>query len=320
MKDKVPGNNPLVSIVVTTYNSAKYVLETLESCKNQTYENIELVITDDASDDQTVKICEEWLSKNKERFSGVKIVRAETNSGISPNLNRGVHAAKGEWVKTVAGDDILLPNCVADYIDFIHETDDDAKLLASRVISFRVDEHGNRIETRDSPNDVVFNRSLTPRDQYELTLRTVSVSVISIFFLRSSFLEIGGCDERFPMYEDKPLLINYLRSGTKYYYLNKFTFMRRMHSESITGKSGLIVSSWKINSFYPVHFEYVYNDLKLFEKAAFRYEYYVHLLLFRLKFKKNITYHNIFSKLLRVPSVLLEKLSKKLIINKVKKG
>ena len=58
----------LVSIITPTYNSAKYVLETLESIKSQTYHNIELIISDDASQDNTVDICELWLKENKERF------------------------------------------------------------------------------------------------------------------------------------------------------------------------------------------------------------------------------------------------------------
>ena len=59
---------PLVSIIVITYNSAKYVLETLESAKNQTYQNIELIISDDCSIDNTVDICTRWLNENKDEI------------------------------------------------------------------------------------------------------------------------------------------------------------------------------------------------------------------------------------------------------------
>ena len=61
------NNNPLVSIIVITYNSAKFVLETLESAKAQTYQNIELIISDDGSTDNTVQICREWLKNNEEQ-------------------------------------------------------------------------------------------------------------------------------------------------------------------------------------------------------------------------------------------------------------
>ena len=57
-------DNPLVSVVVITYKSANTILETLESFKQQTYKNIELIVSDDCSPDHTVEVVEEWI-KNK---------------------------------------------------------------------------------------------------------------------------------------------------------------------------------------------------------------------------------------------------------------
>ena len=59
---------PLVSILVVTYNSSEYIIETLNSCYSQEYKNIELIISDDKSSDNTVEICEEWLTLNASRF------------------------------------------------------------------------------------------------------------------------------------------------------------------------------------------------------------------------------------------------------------
>jgi alpha-1,3-rhamnosyltransferase len=58
---KVKNQKPLVSVVIITYNSSKYVLETLESAKAQTYQNIELIVSDDCSTDDTVEKCREWI-------------------------------------------------------------------------------------------------------------------------------------------------------------------------------------------------------------------------------------------------------------------
>ena len=76
---------PLVSINITTYNSSKFIIETLESAKMQTYQNIELIVSDDSSVDNTVELCKKWIEKNKERFVRCKVITVEKNTGIAAN-------------------------------------------------------------------------------------------------------------------------------------------------------------------------------------------------------------------------------------------
>ena len=80
--------NPLVSLGITTYNSANTIVETLQSAYQQTYDNIELVISDDYSTDDTVSICKKWLKENGHRFVNTRIVTAPVNTGTSSNCNR----------------------------------------------------------------------------------------------------------------------------------------------------------------------------------------------------------------------------------------
>jgi len=77
--------NPLVSIIVITYNSSEYVIETLESAKAQTYQNIELIVSDDCSTDETLEICRDWMKKNQDRFVRSELITTEKNTGISGN-------------------------------------------------------------------------------------------------------------------------------------------------------------------------------------------------------------------------------------------
>ena len=65
--------NPLVSVIIITYNSAKYVSDALESVKSQSYDKIELIVADDGSKDETAKICEDWLIANDSRFAKAKL-------------------------------------------------------------------------------------------------------------------------------------------------------------------------------------------------------------------------------------------------------
>ena len=92
---------PLASIVVVTFNSAAYVLETLESAKHQTYRNIELIISDDSSIDNTIGICKKWLLNNKNRFVRTKLITVEKNTGVAANCNRGIANSTSDWIKLV---------------------------------------------------------------------------------------------------------------------------------------------------------------------------------------------------------------------------
>ncbi|UBB88545.1 glycosyltransferase family 2 protein [Candidatus Kaistella beijingensis] len=91
-------------------------METLESAKAQTYQNIELIISDDGSQDDTVEVCQNWLAENKERFVYSQIITVEKNTGIPANCNRGVKASKGEWIKLIAGDDAFTEDAFSNFV------------------------------------------------------------------------------------------------------------------------------------------------------------------------------------------------------------
>lgn len=73
----------LVSVVVLSYRSAETIVETLESIKNQTYPNIELIITDDASPDNTVQVVQQWIAKNEGALAAIKLVTSDKNTRAS---------------------------------------------------------------------------------------------------------------------------------------------------------------------------------------------------------------------------------------------
>ena len=126
---------PLVTIAVITYNSAKYVLETLESIKAQTYQNIELVISDDNSKDDTVHLCSHWINENKSRFFKTKLLTVDKNTGVTGNCNRALFEAEGEWMKDHAADDILLPDAIEKFVLFLDKTPE-AKAVFGQIKTF----------------------------------------------------------------------------------------------------------------------------------------------------------------------------------------
>ena len=115
---------PLVSVPVITYNSSETVIETLDSIYNQTYPNLELIISDDCSTDNTVALCEEWIAQHAERFVRTEMLTVEKNTGPTANGDRGGRACRGEWIKGIAGDDLLAEDCVTEFVNYVQSHPD----------------------------------------------------------------------------------------------------------------------------------------------------------------------------------------------------
>ncbi|MGI8584350.1 MAG: glycosyltransferase family 2 protein [Chitinophagaceae bacterium] len=96
-------NKPLVSVLMTAYNSEKYIVEAIESVLASTYTNFELIIVDDVSKDQTLEIAQGHIKKD----SRVKVYVNEQNLGDYPNRNKAASYAQGKYLKYVDADDML---------------------------------------------------------------------------------------------------------------------------------------------------------------------------------------------------------------------
>lgn len=225
---------PLVSVAVITYNSSKTVVETLDSIYNQTYPNLELIISDDCSPDDTVEICREWIETHKERFVRTLLLTFEKNTGVSANMNRGADACQGEWVKDIAGDDILLPDCIDTYVDYVREHPE-AVCVFSKVELFGGDEKTrNRIEERYSKEEAFFKMSIDEQYDY-LTLVGNHIPAATSFYNRLKVMALGlRNDERIEFIEDRPKWINYLKEGVRFDFVNKVTARYRMSDNSLS--------------------------------------------------------------------------------------
>jgi len=100
--------NPLISIIIPTYNRAQYISDSLDSVLNQTYPNWECIIVDDRSSDETLKIVTDYCDKDFRFISFVKPLGLEQRASISRNI--GLKMAKGEYIQFLDSDDILANN------------------------------------------------------------------------------------------------------------------------------------------------------------------------------------------------------------------
>ena len=97
-------NNPLVTIATSMYNVEEYVVQNIESLLAQTYKNLEIIIVDDGSTDQSPEICDEW----KKRDSRIQVVHS-SNGGAGKARNTALDMATGDYVTFVDSDDYIAP-------------------------------------------------------------------------------------------------------------------------------------------------------------------------------------------------------------------
>ena len=113
----------LISVIIPSFNHEKYIPYTINSIINQTYKNLELIIIDDNSTDNTKNVVLSLESECKKRFINFKFIQKEKNSGINNSLNLGIDLAKGKFVYIIASDDIAKPDAVDTLYNFIKEKD-----------------------------------------------------------------------------------------------------------------------------------------------------------------------------------------------------
>jgi alpha-1,3-rhamnosyltransferase len=266
---------PLVSITVITYNSSEYVLETLESIKEQTYQNIELIVSDDASTDNTVELCTDWIETNKERFVRTEILTVSQNTGISANCNRAVRACNGEWYKGIAGDDALFPDAIEKVIDFLALNPHISVLETNSIYYYDQFEEKNRVE-HWTPPLWFFCEKITAQEQFRELLINGFLHAPSMFYKIDLFDKVGLFDERFKFIEDRPFWIKITKAGYKIYRFDVLTVKYRLHSKSVFSSKE---EDLLFNKYYKVMYDMykivVFPEVNWFVKFAFSWEYYV---------------------------------------------
>lgn len=226
-------NEPLVSVVVITYNSGDYITETLDSIYNQTYRRIELVISDDASTDNTVAAAQEWIEAHKDRFEGCFVRASKENQGIPQNINAGIRCTHGKYYKLIAGDDILLENCVQDNVEGCAELG--SPYLFTWLVKFTDTEKGRKF-WEEQPNLRFFAASA--QEQYRMLMRKNYVYG-PLFFCEKAFWEqMDMYDETYRMLEDYPMWLKMTSGGHKLCFKNIPTVAYRISQTSVTNGSG----------------------------------------------------------------------------------
>jgi glycosyltransferase involved in cell wall biosynthesis len=235
---------PLVSIVTCSYNNSKYIIETLESIKNQTYPNIELVIVDDCSTDNSVELIADWLRTYPRKY---KFIRHEVNMAGSIPYNVGLRNASGKYYSPIDTDDAMMPEKIAIQVKILEATDDVVAGVYSDA--YIMDIHSVPIEGLFIQKYRKFTE-IPSGNIYAALLQGNYIPLLSLMIKRSVFDELGMYDESL-VYGDYDM---WLRINRKYQFL---------YSDYISAKYRIRPGSLTFTTK-----NWTYSDVKIFLKHA----------------------------------------------------
>lgn len=224
---------PLVSICVITYNSSETVIETLESIYNQTYRNIDLIVSDDCSSDNTVEIVKDWLDEKRIRFQNAEIITVEKNTGVTGNVNRAVKKANGKYVKDIAGDDILLNDYTEKCVSYL-EKNPEIDVLFTDVKFFSTD---NSKVHKNSIIDYDFFKK-NAKEQFSQIIKTglPCIPTPSSIYTKKILEKLDYFDENISMWEDGPIYFKLAKNNVKLYFLDTVGVLNRVRKDSLSNE------------------------------------------------------------------------------------
>jgi glycosyltransferase involved in cell wall biosynthesis len=208
--------SPLVSVIIPVYNREKFINASIESVLNQTYKNIELIVIDDGSSDNTINIL------NGINDSRLRIY-SQPNRGRSVARNFALNLAKGKYIAFLDSDDIYLPQKIQLQVDFLEKNKKYSVMYTSATC---VGENGESLnfEYRASKSGWIYNDIA-----YFLP---ITVILPTVMFEKTVYLKVGGFDEFLHRFED----VDLWRKISKYYEfyaMNVVTCEIRTHNDNV---------------------------------------------------------------------------------------
>lgn len=200
------GPSPIVSVCVSNYNYGRFLPDLIESVRQQTFTDWELVITDDQSDDGS----EETVQRCAQGDHRIRFIRNERRLGMNGNLHRAASSGTGKYLKILCADDWLTPNAL-EVLVRVMERQPNASILTSAAILTDEDGRPVRLET-------FFGASLSVLSG-EYTLDLLAGGTIwpggnsDYFISASAFKQVGGYDTTLLYAGDYGLVVRLCRVG-----------------------------------------------------------------------------------------------------------
>lgn len=206
----------LVSVIIACYNAEKYIDECIESLLAQTYQNIEIVICDDASTDNSYQLLKEWQKKD----TRIRLIQNSQNMHSAASRNACLDIAKGKYILIQDIDDVSVPNRL--------------EILLNNLVANNVDFVSSSMATIDDNGNVDFQKLLKHKKfptKYDF-LWGISFNHPATLFLKSILLQVNGytVSEVTSISEDYDLYMRLYAFGAKGMNLDKPLYLYRTNA------------------------------------------------------------------------------------------
>lgn len=228
-------DKPLVTVIVPAYNHESYIVECLESVVSQTYDNIQIIVINDGSRDNTGLLISEFVSKQERKVEYI----SKDNEGLCKTLNLGLSLSKGEYISLIASDDVWCSNKLEEQVTFLENNKNiglvysDAYFLRGTTkTSMKYSEYKPRIKKH-------YKNSIQNRNMYE-SLLIENLIIAGTVLLRSECFETMGLFDEKLKYEDYDM---WLRVSIEYpiAYIDKPLAYYRTHDNNVSNNTSLML-------------------------------------------------------------------------------
>jgi glycosyltransferase involved in cell wall biosynthesis len=217
--------NPLVSIIIITYNDRKYICQAIDSALDQTYSNCEVIIVDDGSTDGTDQLI------NNKYSNTVKYLWKE-NGGMGSARYAGLQISSGKYIQHLDSDDILLPDKIRDQVELL-ERNPEIAFVYGRTQCFYDDE---LLETWDHPSTLYH---VSGNLLNEILKNGNNINIGQTLTRKSWIDRIGKWDLSVKGCDDQDIMIRLAYAGASCIYLNEPVYMYR-HTRSLLNPNNMV--------------------------------------------------------------------------------
>ena len=240
------SESPLVSIVIPCYNHEQFVQDSIQSVIDQDYKNIELIIIDDGSQDNSVEKIQEMIDACKKRFVRFEF-RSRPNKGLSSTLNEALEWCKGKYFSAIASDDMMLTEKTKIQVSYMEKEVNISALFGSADY---IDEKSNKkVNICLEKKEYTFNKIILNECSFYAPTQ----------MLRLSAVKEVGCYKPDILVEDWYMWLKLSEKG-KIYCLSEKLALYRVHSSNTTRNAQFIYD----NNLKTLE---IYKDHKLYAKS-----------------------------------------------------